>query len=63
MTEFNVQGMHCGACASRITRAVQAIDPAADVVIDLSKQAVQIDSTVDRETLAGVLEAAGFPPH
>jgi copper chaperone len=63
MTEFNVQGMHCGACASRITHAVKAIDPAAEVTTDLAKQTVQIESNVDPAKLAGVLQAAGYPPH
>lgn len=62
MTVFNVQGMNCGGCASRVTKAVQAVDPVARVVVDLARQTVSVDSTVDREILTGALGAAGYPP-
>jgi copper chaperone len=63
MTEFNVPGMSCGGCASRVTKAVQAVDPAARVQVDLGRQTVSVDSTADRETLSGALKVAGYPPH
>ncbi len=63
MTVFNVQGMSCGGCASRVTRAVQAADPLAQVQIDLARQTVSVESTVEREVLTNALTAAGYPPH
>jgi copper chaperone len=62
MTIFNVQGMNCGGCASRVTKAVQGVDPVARVVVDLAHQTVSVDSTIDREILTGALRAAGYPP-
>ena len=62
MTVFNVQGMNCGGCASRVTKAVQSVDPAARVLVDLAHQSVSVDSTVDRDILIGALRAAGYPP-
>ena len=62
MTEFNVQGMSCGGCASRLTKAVQAVDPTAQVHVDLARQIVSVDSTVEREVLTSALVAAGYPP-
>lgn len=41
---FDVQGMHCGHCVRAITRAVQALDPAARVAIDLPAGTVEVDS-------------------
>ncbi len=62
MTEFNVQGMRCGGCASRVTEAVQAVDSLARVEVDLARQTVSVDSTVDRDILTGALKSAGYPP-
>ena len=63
MTEFNVQGMSCGGCASRVTKAVQAVDASAQVRVDLARQTVSVESTVEREVLTSALTAAGYPPH
>ena len=63
MTEFNVQGMSCGGCASRVTKAVQSVDPSAQVRVDLAKQTVSVESSVARDVLTGALAAAGYPPH
>ncbi|MFZ5635898.1 MAG: heavy-metal-associated domain-containing protein [Pseudomonadota bacterium] len=41
---FDVQGMHCGHCVRAITRAVQALDPAARVDIDLAAGTVDVES-------------------
>lgn len=62
MIAFNVQGMSCGGCASHVTKAVQAVDPMAQVVVDLAHQTVSVDSPVDRGILAAALAAAGYPP-
>ncbi len=63
MTEFNVQGMSCGGCASRVTKAVHAVDPTAQVQVDLARQTVCVESPVEREVLTSALTAAGYPPH
>ena len=62
MTEFNVQGMSCSGCASRVTQAVQAVDPSAQVQVDQARQTVSIESPVAREVLTSALMAAGYPP-
>lgn len=63
MTEFNVQGMSCGGCASRVTKAVQSVDPSAQVRVDLAKQTVTVESGVSRDELTTALTTAGYPPH
>lgn len=63
MTEFNVQGMSCGGCASRVTKAVQTVDPTAHVQVDFAKQIVSVESSVSRDELTSALAAAGYPPH
>ena len=63
MTEFNVEGMRCGGCASRVTQVVHAIDPAARVQVDLARRTVSVDSTAERETLIRAFGEAGYPAH
>ena len=36
MTTFNVQGMTCNMCVKHVTKAVQAVEPNADVKVDLA---------------------------
>lgn len=58
---FDVQGMHCGHCVRAITRAVQALDPAARVAIDLPGGAVEVDSAaLDAERVAAAIVAEGY---
>jgi copper chaperone CopZ len=35
----------------------------ARVQVDLAKQTVSVESTVDRDVLTNALAAAGYPPH
>lgn len=63
---FEVKDMSCGHCVSSITKAVQAIDPAAAVQADLGAHRVRIDSAraspADLELMRGAIEEAGFTP-
>jgi copper chaperone len=49
--------MHCGHCIRAITRAVQALDPAARVHVDLAAGTVDVES--DAATPPQILEAIG----
>ncbi len=61
MIEFQVEGMSCGHCVKAVTQAVQEVDAAASVVVDLAAQQVRVESTADRAALAGAIAEAGFP--
>ena len=61
MIEFQVEGMSCGHCVKAVTQAVQEVDAAANVVVDLAAQQVRVDSTADKAALAGAITEAGFP--
>lgn len=61
MIEFQVEGMSCGHCVKAVTQAVQEVDAAASVVVDLAAQKVRVESTADRAALAGAIAKAGFP--
>lgn len=62
MTEFDIEAMSCGHCASMITKTVKSVDPKAQVEVDLAHKKVKIESTEDRTTLAAALSEAGYPP-
>ncbi len=57
---FDVQGMHCGHCVRAITRAVQALDPAARVDIDLAAGTVDVESALDAERVAAAIAGEGY---
>jgi len=60
MIRFAIPDMTCGGCVGSITRAVQAVDPAARVRADLESHTVEIDSTTTPAALATVIAEAGF---
>ena len=62
MNEFHLPDMTCGDCASRVTQALKAADPACQVRIDLKAQRVQVQSREDPQTLAAALTEAGYAP-
>jgi copper chaperone len=62
MTEFQIHDMTCSHCASTITKAVQSLDQAAKVDIDLATKRVRVESPVGPLKLAEVIRRAGFTP-
>ncbi|MFM0572609.1 heavy-metal-associated domain-containing protein [Paraburkholderia caledonica] len=60
--EFEVKDMACGGCANSITRAVNSVDPAATLDIDVTTKVVKIDSALPLDRLVAVIEEAGFHP-
>lgn len=61
MIQFEVEGMSCNHCVGAITRAVQTVDPAAQVAADVPTQAVKVESNADQTALRQAIEAAGYP--
>ncbi len=53
---FHVPGMNCGGCLRAVTRAVQALDPQAQVEADLEARIVRV---VSRQSEASILDALG----
>jgi copper chaperone len=63
MVTFEVQDMSCGHCVSSITKAVRAMDPTAQVTVDLATHRVQVESTEsDMTKLGDVIREAGYTP-
>ncbi|TWO71083.1 heavy-metal-associated domain-containing protein [Caenimonas sedimenti] len=57
---FQVQGMTCGHCVRAVTQAVQSVDPAAEVKVDLASGQVQVQSGGDPAAIARAIEEEGY---
>jgi len=60
MQVFNVQGMSCGHCVKAITQAVQALDPAASVRVDLAAREVGVESTLNEDQVITAIREEGY---
>jgi copper chaperone len=58
---FDVQGMTCGHCERAVTQAVKALDPAAQVKVDLGSGKVQVQTAQPREAIAKAIADEGYP--
>lgn len=59
--QFHVETMTCGGCVRRVTKAIQSIDPAAQVQADLASRTVVVTSRQSRGEIEAVLAEAGYP--
>ena len=57
---FTVTGMTCGHCEKAVTRALQQLDPQAQVTIDRAHNSVQVASNQPREALAHAIAEEGY---
>ncbi|ARU04389.1 heavy metal transport/detoxification protein [Comamonas serinivorans] len=57
---FHVQGMSCSHCERAVTQAVQALDPQAQVTIDLASGRVEVASSQPAAALAQAIAQAGY---
>ncbi len=63
MVAFQIDDMTCGGCAGSVTKAVKAVDPSAQVQVDLATHRVQIESAqADAKALQEAIEDAGYTP-
>ena len=62
MLEFDITAMTCGHCAGVVTRTVQALDPRAEVQIDLAAHKLRVETGQDRAAVAAALADAGYAP-
>jgi len=57
---FQVEGMSCGHCVHAVTGAIQEIDAAARVQVDLATGTVEVVSERPRRELAEAIREAGY---
>lgn len=60
MQVFNVQGMSCGHCVKAITQALQTMDPAASVRVDLAAKEVGVESALTVEQVIAAISEEGY---
>lgn len=59
---IKVPDMTCGHCVQSITKALQAVNPAADVQVDLIEHTVQVSGFTDEKRAVQAISDAGFSP-
>lgn len=57
---FQVQGMSCGHCVGAVTAAVKALDPQAQVQVDLGSGKVEVQSQQEGAAIARAIEDEGY---
>ena len=57
---FDVEGMTCGHCERAVTKAVKAVDPNAQVKVDLGANRVEVESDQLRDVIAGAIRDEGY---
>ncbi len=60
--QFQINNMNCGGCARSVTKAIQSVDPAADVKADPAAHLVEVTTVAARARLVEALSQAGFAP-
>ena len=60
--QFHIETMTCGGCARGVTKAIQSVDPAAEVLADPPSRKVEVKTSAPREALTAALTTAGFEP-
>lgn len=58
---FRIQNMTCGGCARGVTKAIQSVDPTANVTADPPSRIVEVTSDQPQAEIEHALAAAGFP--
>ncbi len=60
--QFHIENMTCGGCVRSVTKAIQSIDPAAEVKADVGTHKVDVKTGVPRERLVAALTEVGYVP-
>lgn len=62
IANIHIDNMTCGGCVRGVTKAIQSVDPNADIVADPPTRLVRIKSCATWEQIEHALCDAGFPP-
>ena len=58
---LNVENMSCQHCVNTVTRALQALDPAAQVRVDLAKGEVEASGSFSADAAIAALAEEDYP--
>jgi Cu+-exporting ATPase len=56
---FRIEGMHCGGCVARVTKALKAIADDVEVTLDPPLAVVEVDSALPLEEVKAAVARAG----
>jgi copper chaperone len=56
---FRIDGMHCGGCVARVSRALQTIADEVSVTLDPPRATLQASERLSVEAVQAALQAAG----
>lgn len=59
--KFSVPDLSCGHCASTVTKAIKAIDPEAEIKVDVAGKTVAVETAQLASAVAAALAGAGYP--
>ena len=62
MLDLTIPDMTCGGCARGVTAAIKSVDPAAELVIDVATNKVQVKTSASAESVKKAVVEAGFTP-
>lgn len=62
MLRYAVEDMTCGHCVQAITGAVQGLDPAARVAVDLGAKTVEVETSASADAVTQAIRDAGYTP-
>lgn len=58
--KFRIENMTCGHCVKTLTRAIQAVDPAAQVSAQLVEKILVINGTIATDAARQAIQEAGY---
>lgn len=60
MQQFKVSGMSCGHCVRAVTQAIQSLDQAASVEVDLAAGLVRVQGNLDAAQIQAAIREEGY---
>jgi len=60
--QFHIENMTCGGCVRGVTKAIQSVDPQAEINADPPTRQLKVNTSASREQIETALNDAGFPP-
>ncbi|HCJ73199.1 heavy-metal-associated domain-containing protein [Rhizobium sp. P007] len=59
--DLRIENMTCGGCARSVTKAIQSVDPSANVETNPALRSVKVETAATPAAVRQVLEEAGYP--
>jgi copper chaperone len=60
MITLQVEGMSCGHCVRAVTEAIRALDPGAEVAVDLASGTVRAETGAAPAAVTAAVEEEGY---